>query len=101
MVVSFLCWFGFCLFILSIYFSVVFFSCESFPRFHCAGTLSTCLGFEFLLLNGIKRESVREQSWVPRLGRCDLAKLSSPAALWYPRELAMPKITRGPVSWFP
>lgn len=48
--------------------SMVFFSFESFLRFHCLGTLSTCLVFKFLLLNCVKRETIREQSESLRSG---------------------------------
>lgn len=69
-------------FCLVYFFSILFFSFESFLRFHCLGTLSTCLVFKFLLLNCIKREAIREQSKSLRPG----------SALW-PSAVQLPSCT--------
>lgn len=69
-------------------FSTMFFSFESFLRFHCVGTSSTCLTFKLLLLNCTKKRQSKS-----RAGLCCCGPVWSnlPAAPWCPPELAMPK----------
>lgn len=51
-------------------FSIVFFSFESFLRFHCVGTSSTCLALKLLLLNRTKKGQHKSRAG---LCSCDAA----------------------------